>query len=293
MQNLKSGLWPILATPFSAAGDVDEASLAAEVRFLAEAGADGLVALGVFGEGTNLTLAEQARVVAGVAEAAEGLPLVVGTSGKSTRVVLEQLGAAASSGAELFAAMVQINSTSVDLVRQHLAAINSATGLPIVVQDYPVASGVTVSAQAVREMTDESIVAAVKAETPPTTAVVRLFADTDTPVFGGLGGVGLVDELDAGSAGAMTGFSCPEGLRAIIDAHAAGGFAAARAEWANWAPLASFEFQPRIALGIRKYALYLRGVFACPDVRPPAAAIPHDLIEPLRRHLAATPLQIN
>jgi 4-hydroxy-tetrahydrodipicolinate synthase len=36
------------------------------------------------------------------------------------------------------------------------------------------------------------------------------------PVFGGPGGLGLLDELTAGAAGAMTGFSCTEGLIACV-----------------------------------------------------------------------------
>ena len=56
-------------------------------------------------------------------------------------------------------------------------------------------------------------VAAVKAEAPPTPAAIgELTQHTDMPVFGGLGGVGLIDELAMGAAGAMTGFSHPEGL---------------------------------------------------------------------------------
>ena len=60
-------------------------------------------------------------------------------------------------------------------------------------------------------------VTAVKAEAPPTpVAVAELTARCTVPVFGGLGGVGLLDELAVGAAGAMTGFSFPEGLLACV-----------------------------------------------------------------------------
>ena len=62
-------------------------------------------------------------------------------------------------------------------------------------------------------------VAAVKAEAPPTPpAIAVLTSRLDVPVFGGLGGIGLLDELVAGAAGAMTGFSFPEGLHACVPA---------------------------------------------------------------------------
>ena len=121
-------------------------------------------------------------------------------------------------------------------------------------------------------------VVAVKAESPPTPpAVAELTAGTDLPVFGGLGGVGLIDELACGAAGAMTGFSHPEGLRAALDAYAAGGFAAAREAWAPWLPLANFEGQAAIGLALRKEILHRRGVLDTPSVRPPAREVPADL----------------
>jgi len=59
---------------------------------------------------------------------------------------------------------------------------------------------------------------AIESETPPTSVVVaHLVAKLDVPVFGGLGGVGLLDELLAGSAGAMTGFSHPAALAAVFE----------------------------------------------------------------------------
>ena len=78
----------------------------------------------------------------------------------------------------------------------------------------------------------------------------------------GLGGVGLLDELAAGSAGAMTGFSHPAVLANVLRAYRTGGFAAARDVWAPWLPLANFEGQLRVGLAIRKEVLRRRGVIA-------------------------------
>ena len=90
----------------------------------------------------------------------------------------------------------------------------------------------------------------VKSETPPTSvAIAHLAPRLDVPVFGGLGGVGLLDELAAGSAGAMTGFSHPAVLAAVLRAHRDGGFEAARDAWAPWLPLANFEGQLRVGPG--------------------------------------------
>jgi 4-hydroxy-tetrahydrodipicolinate synthase len=101
--------------------------------------------------------------------------------------------------------------------------------------------------------------------------------------------VGLLDELAVGSAGAMTGFSHPEGLEAAISAFRAGGFAAAHAAYAPWLPLVNFEAQARIGLALRKELLRRRGAIACAAVRPPAPALPPALLPVLEEHLARTP----
>jgi 4-hydroxy-tetrahydrodipicolinate synthase len=288
---LPRGLWMILATPFDGSGAVDHASLERQVALARSAGADGVVALGVFGEAANLSLPEQRAVAETVASSADGLPIVLGVSGRATAVAVEQarnaLTGTRSSAGEV-RLMVQINSSVPASVVRHLTAVHDETGAGIVLQDYPATSGVKVTSATVLEVVEGCpFVAAVKAEAPPTpVAIGELTRASEVPVFGGLGGVGLVDELAMGAAGAMTGFSHPEGLRATIDAYDAGGFDAARDAWAPWLPLANFEGQAGIALALRKMLLHRRGVLDHAGVRPPAPSMPQHLMPLLEQHLA-------
>ena len=294
---LGRGLWVILATPFDATGAVDHTSMARQVCRARQAGADGVVALGVFGEAAHLSLAEQRDIAESTAGAAEGTPLVLGVAGRSTAVAVEQaanaLDGAAAGGAALDSTslMVQVSQAVPEAVVRQLTAVHEQTGAGIVLQDYPATSGVNVSAAKVIEIVRASpFVVAVKAEAPPTPpAIGELTRAVDVPVFGGLGGVGLVDELTMGAAGAMTGFSHPEGLRATIDAFTQGGFTAARDAWAPWLPLANFEAQQGIALALRKMLMHRRGVIDHPGVRPPAPPMPDQLMPLLEQHLAAAP----
>ncbi len=292
---LHRGLWVILATPFTDAGDVDHGSLARQVRFARESGADGLVALGVFGEAAALSLAEQRAVVSTVVAEAGDVPLVLGLAGRTTAVALEQAATVLdiAEGARSTSLMVQIHASDLAVVAQHLGAIHAATGAGIVLQDYPVVSGVRMSSGTIAHLARQCPwIVAVKAEAPPTpVAIGELTAATDVPVFGGLGGLALVDELAMGAAGAMTGFSHPEGLRRTLDAFAAGGFAAARAQWAPWLPLATFEQQQGIALALRKMLLHRRGILDHPTVRPPAPPMPQHLSALLDQHLSTAPTQ--
>jgi 4-hydroxy-tetrahydrodipicolinate synthase len=289
--HLSHGLWGVLATPFH--GDrlaVDVASLQREVDLYTAVPADGLVVLGVFGEGVALDAAEQAIVVTAVAERAPGLPLVVGVSARTTAVAVEQARTAVvAAGPALAGIMVQANSADPAVLVEHLTVVHEATGAGIVLQDYPEASGVRITADRVLAVVERCpFVVAVKSEAPPTSvAVARLTARTDVPVFGGLGGVGLLDELAAGAAGVMTGFSHPEGLRVALEAWAEGGYAAARAAFAPWLPLVNFEAQPGIGLSLRKTILHRRGVFAEPAVRPPSRTAPDEILDLMPAHLAA------
>lgn len=290
---LKPGLWGVLATPFHGDRlDVDLESLRREVDLYLGVPADGLVVLGVFGEGVALDSGEQAAVVATVAEQAPGTPLVVGVSARTTAVALEQARTAvAAAGPALAGVMVQAHTADPGVLAAHLAAVHDATGAGIVLQDYPEASGVRIGAeQILAVLTQCPFVVAVKSEAPPTSvAIGRLTAATDVPVFGGLGGVGLLDELASGAAGAMTGFSHPEGLRAALDAWADGGYPAAREAFAPWLPLVNFEAQPGVGLALRKEILRQRGVLADAAVRPPARTAPAELLRLLPTHLDAVP----
>lgn len=293
---LAPGLWGVLATPFAGpALAVDDESLRSEVAMFAAVPATGLVVLGVFGEGAALDTAEQQHVVTVVADEAGSTPLVVGLSARSTAVAIEQARTAvAAAGEHLAAVMVQVNSADPGVLAAHLRAIHEATGAAVVVQDYPVSSGVSIrTAQLLEAIAGCPFVAAVKSEAPPTaSAIGELTAGTDVPVFGGLGGVGLLDELAAGAAGAMTGFSHPQGLRAALDAWASGGYPAARAAFAPWLPLVNFEAQPGVGLALRKEILRRRGVIADAAVRPPARPLPPTLLALLPDHLAAVRTEV-
>jgi 4-hydroxy-tetrahydrodipicolinate synthase len=292
-QPLARGLWGVLATPFTDdAARIDEDSLRREVSYLLDHGAVGLTVLGVFGEAARLTAGERLQAARVVHEAAPGTPLVLGIAERDTR---EAIGSArqlldAVAGAEA-SLMVQIPSPEPAALAEHLGRIHDATGAGLVVQDYPVISGVTItSEQLLAGIKGAGYVAAVKSECPPTSAAIaELTAGTDAPVFGGLGGTGLLDELAAGAAGAMTGFSFPGALAATLKAWDDGGYPAARETFLPWLPLVNFEAQVTIGLAIRKASWHERGILASGAVRPPAPALAPALLPILRQHLAHLP----
>lgn len=288
---LTPGVWGVVATPFLPGGaEVDHESLRRLVTRYAEIGATGLTVLGVFGEAAKLGRVERRQVLETVRDAV-GLPLVVGATTLATEPVIDEVRDAQDVvGDRLAGAMVQINSADARQLARHITAVHRATGAGIVVQDYPVASGVSIPIDAqIAALRDAEGVVAVKAEAAPTAVrVARLVAEFDLPVFGGLGGIGLIDELACGAAGAMTGFSYPEGLIETVAAFRAEGVHGARRALQPYLPLINFEQQPAIALAIRKRCLVERGLLAHAEVREPGAGLPGPIEDVLLEHLRLT-----
>jgi 4-hydroxy-tetrahydrodipicolinate synthase len=191
--------------------------------------------------------------------------------------------------------MVQVNSPNSEILSKHLTKIYEETSTGIVLQDYPVVSGIKIStAQILETIKNCPFIIAVKSENPPTAQVIsELTAMTKVPIIGGLGGVGLIDELEAGAAGAMTGFSYPEGLIEAIQAYSEKGFEGAREAFAKWLPLANFEAQPGIALAIRKRIYQERGIFTESTVRPPSPKMPKNLEPLMYKHLKIVQSYVN
>ena len=110
-------------------------------------------------------------------------------------------------------------------------------------------------------------------------------------IFGGLGGVFLLEELMAGATGAMTGFAYPEILVQIVRLYRAGQIDEAAAIFYRSVPLMRFEFQDGIGMAIRKEVLRRRGALTAAATRAPAAGLDATTRAALDRVLAWTEAQ--
>lgn len=288
---LAHGLWGVVATPFHGPGlELDVASLRRLLGKYEAAGVEGLVLLGVFGEGRTLSDAERTRIIEIAIEEVPDRRLVLGMSSLDTEtVVRDALALLQACAGHTPVFMVQVSTNDVDTLIAHFTTIHERTGAGILVQDYPLASGVVIgSAELAAVVNACPFVVGIKAEAPPTAlAISRLTALTGVPIFGGLGGVGLLDELQAGAAGAMTGFSFPSALVEVLAASATSGFEAARRAYLPWLPFVNFEAQAVVGLAIRKASLVAQGIFSDGEVRPPSAPLPEEMASLLATQLAA------
>ena len=273
-----SGVHWMLATPFQENEELDLPSVGNLMAEAQESGCQGVVALGVTGEAARLTDAERRAVAKEVIAHAKGLPVTLGTTAAGTSAAI----AYSREAQELGAAAVMISAPPMgkpnpEALFAHYRRIAEAVELPIVVQDYPQTSGVHMAPAFIARLYQEIPgVQYLKLEDPPTPTkitAIRAAAGDDLGIFGGLGGMYLLDELARGSAGAMTGFAYPEVLVAICRAMDEGDRAEAERVFYRHLPLLLFEFQEGIGVGIRKYALQQRGLIANARVRHPGPQI--------------------
>lgn len=292
-----------MPTPFTRSGDLDEESLARLTRMLAACGVDGVTVLGFLGEAHKLSEAEQDIVVTITKQAAgDRMKVFAGASSGGVRVSALRGVRFLELGAD--GLMIAPVSPQEDIVVAQFGELDDAlTGsggrVPVIVHDYPAATGVKLTVRTISRLHEEvASVTTVKLEDAPTPSKVEALkeASPGLAVLGGLGGQYLVEELGRGADGVMTGVSYPELLTAVVRGSASGDEARKRSAVADYRSAASFltfEFQPAIGLAIRKEVYRRRGAIQTSVVRAPGlqldVATARELDAQLERLYAARP----
>ena len=295
-----SGVFSVLPSPFTSSGEFDPDSLQRVIDLFLADGVNGFTALGVTSEVARLTDGERDRVLDAVLAHVNGrVPVVAGTTADGLRTCIEFTRRARTAGAAAVMIspprMPKINS---DAVARHFAEVAAAVDVPIIVQDYPPISGYAMEpALLVRIARDVPAARTVKLEDPPTpfktARILQQAAGLEVAIFGGLGGVFLLEELMAGGAGAMTGFAFPAILVEIVTLFRKDRIDDAADVFYRKVPLMRFEFQEGIGMAIRKEVLKRRGAITDAAIRPPGGTLDASTREALDRVLAWTHVMAN
>jgi len=278
-----NGVFAIAATPFTATGDLDGSSLDRLVDFYLERGVSGLTILGMMGEAPKLTLDEAGRLTRQVLKRIdERVPVVVGVSAPGFAAMGELAAIAMDAGAA--GLMVQPPPTAAkgdDAVHRYCAQTVEAIGpdTPWVLQDFPLAAAVPMSASLIRRIVDKlPSCVMLKHEDWPGLDKLSALRGADAPrrrisILTGNGGIFLPHELLRGADGAMTGFGYPEMLVAMCDLAAKGEHERMLDIFDAYLPLVRYEQQPGQGLAARKYLLMKRGAIVSDHQRSPAATL--------------------
>ena len=278
MQDMNfQGVLPILPTPFTATGNVDESSMRRLIDFELEVGVHGVSILGFMGESHKMAESERKLVVRSVVDQIGGaIPTWVGVRAFGSAGAIEQAREAQELGADaVFVAPIGIQNDQA--LFNHYAAVAESVQIPVIIHDFPESFGTILSAELIARMANEIPgVDYIKLEELPVLdklSKIRALANNDFGIFGGLGGEYFLEELQRGANGIMTGFAFPEVLVGIYNAYRAGDFKRAAGIFDRYIPLIRYEFQPKIGLAYRKFVYHHRGVIDTQFIRPPGRLI--------------------
>ena len=289
------GVFPVVPTPFTASGALDLESQKRCVDFMIDAGSNGLCILANFSEQFVLSDAEREILATAVLTHVKGrVPVIVTTTHFSTDICIQRSVRAQELGASMVMVMPPYHGATIRVpepqVYEFFARLSDALTIPIMIQDAPV-SGTVLSASFLARMALEiKQVSYFKIETAGAASklreLIRLGGDAIEGPWDGEEAITLLPDLDAGATGAMTGGAYPDGIRKIVDAHAAGHREEAAALYQQWLPLINYENRQGGILSA-KSLMKEGGVIACEAPRHPFPAMHPDtragLIEVARR----------
>ncbi len=271
-----AGIYPIAPTPFDEDGALDVNSIGTMTEFMVKCGVNGIAVLGVMGEADRLTEGERDRVIQAFRAA---LPrdraLVVGVGAAGTDAAVLACTRALELGADaLLVAPPRIQNDAV--LFEYYERVARVVSKPIVVQDYPPATGVLLSAPLLARLYKKlERVEYVKLEDPPTgpkMARIQGLAGNGFGIFGALGSLYALEELERGAVGIMSGFAYPELLVRLYQLYTSGDVKGAADLFYGMLPLIRFEFQPGIGVSLRKTVLVRRGAIRTATVRHPGSS---------------------
>jgi 4-hydroxy-tetrahydrodipicolinate synthase len=269
------GIFPSLATPFLADGDLDLDGQRAIVRFAVDAGAHGLICFGLAGEVFRLTPPERIELLdAIVGECDARIPVLAGVGAEALHTSTRLARAAAEAGATgvVIPPPLTAPSSAAELLH-YFETIGAAVDLPVMIQDAPEYLKVEVGPKLVEQLAERiPNLVALKLEVAADLLVpwVDTFAGRLT-IFCGNGGLYLLDCLRHGAAGVAPGVDLVDILVEIHDL------------WQNEQTQEAWERMrlvlPMVAFQMRdidhynataKYVLRKRGVLSGDEMRAPA-----------------------
>ena len=244
------GVFPVVPTTFTESGALDLQSQKRCVDFMIDAGSHGLCILANFSEQFVLSDDDRERLTQVILEHVAGrVPVIVTTTHFGTLVCAERSRRAQALGAAMVMVMPPYHGATIRvgeaLIQEFYARVSDAIGIPIMIQDAPVAGTPLSAAFLARLAREIENVAYFKIETTGAASKLReliaLGGDAVVGPWDGEEGITLLPDLDAGATGSMTGGGYPDGIRCIIDAYAAGQRDEAFSHYTRWLPLINYE----------------------------------------------------
>ena len=282
-----SGVIAILATPFTDDDRLDLPGLERVVAYTLGLGVHG-VGIGLASEYLSLSDEECVVVARTLVRATRGrVPVVMSCGRPSTAATIVLARAVTGCGVDaLMVLPPYVMAPGPAGIEAHYRAVAGAVDVPLVVQDAPTLSGVTLSSELLARLVREVAgIQYLKIEALPSApkiaALARLLAGDpkgEGALIGGAGGLYLVDELRCGARATMPGCAYADVFVRVWDLFQAGDVAGARRALHRALPLLLLAGQSFTALvGMQKEWLRRAGVIQSSRLRAPAEQVSEEL----------------
>lgn len=245
------GIVPAVTTPFDSDGAVDTAGLAANVRFLLDAGVHGIVGTGTMGEAGSLDAGERRLVLETVAKAVDGsVPVIAGVSSGTADASIAYARDAAAAGAAAIMLLPPLGYRADGAeLEAFYAAVADGAGLPVMLYNNPESSGVDLLAPAIAAIAErvEGVVAVKECSGDVRRIPALLAAAPQLEVLVG-GDDWALEGFSAGATGWVSGVAdvAPRECVALYEHCRAGELDAAREVYRRLLPLARFDMTPKL-----------------------------------------------
>ncbi len=198
------GVFPMLVTPFTPSGTIDDEDLRRLLDFVLGAGAHGVSILGLGGEASRLSSTERRAVARLVLSQAGGHRVIVGCSADETTTSMDLARDAVDHGASI---VMLAPPSRPDWDRNRLLdhfqrVAEGIAPAPVMIQDAPAFVGVALDETFATDLArfQPSVLYAKPEGLPAAEWAVRL-SSAGLAVFGGHGGVYAMDVFEAGAVG--------------------------------------------------------------------------------------------
>jgi 1-pyrroline-4-hydroxy-2-carboxylate deaminase len=150
------GVMPATLTQFNEDLSIDHGLMAEHGRWLVENGCTAIVAHGSLGEGATLSFAEKIALQKTYVEALPDTPIIPGVAALSTREAVDLAKAAKDNGCRaLMVLPPYLYSSDWREMKAHMSAVISATNLPCIIYNNPVAYKTDFTPAHIKELADE------------------------------------------------------------------------------------------------------------------------------------------
>lgn len=208
------GICPIIATPFTAEGEVDYESMTHLLRTLARGGCHALTLFGIAGEYYKLSEGEMKEMIALVVREcrAANVPSIISITQHATELAVKQARYTEAAGADCLMLLPPFFlKPGAGALYQHIKAVAQSVSIPIMLQYAPEQTGVAMDPALLARLSEEAPnILHHKIECrPPGGYISRLLELTQgsVSIFVGNAGFQMLEGLDRGAVGVMPGCS--------------------------------------------------------------------------------------